>query len=68
MTIEVPNFITAKSLTGLRRFMIENNVKKKITFKYFDIQQSKNSRGQLEWVAFYYENLNNADIIQQQIK
>ena len=41
----------ASSPQGLRRLMLNNNVKKGIQFKYFDIQNVKN-----KWYAWYYED------------
>lgn len=52
----IPNYLTAKSLTGLRRAMLLNNSKKGYFFKYFDIQKVT-ERSQEVWVAFYYEEV-----------
>lgn len=45
----IPNVLSARSPRGLRRLMLNNNVKHGIEFKYFDIQFI-NGR----WFAWFY--------------
>jgi len=65
----IPNYITARSLSGLRRLMLANNSRKGYFFKYFDIQKVEEN-GQSLWVAFYYEEvrLENVDQISKELQ
>lgn len=51
----IPNYITASTPSGLRRLMLDNNKKKKAYFNYFSISFYNN-----KWVAWYYENIQDA--------
>lgn len=53
---DIPNFIKAKTVLGLRRNMLINNSKEGITFNYFDIQFVNG-----EWYAWFYTELKNND-------
>lgn len=59
-TGEILNYIKAAGLPQLRRLMFRNNLEKKITFKYFDVQQLKSGK-RVEWVAFYYDQIREGD-------
>jgi hypothetical protein len=53
----IPNYITAKSLLGLRRLMYLTNAKYGMQLQYFDISQFVDENGKKSWVAWYYINL-----------
>jgi hypothetical protein len=47
----IPNYISASTLKGLRRLMFRNNVKARKQFIYQDIQYVNG-----KWYAFYLED------------
>lgn len=49
----IPNFLSAKTKTGLRREFLLNNAKKHTMFQYFDISQEKDG----SWTAWYFEKI-----------
>lgn len=49
---QLPNFVSAQSLMGLRRAMLKNNARKGYQFSYRDIQFVSG-----KWYAFYDEYL-----------
>ena len=57
-SLEILDYLSAKSLVGLRRLMVRNNVKKHSTIHYFDIQFVKG-----KWYAFYYHRPTDQDPI-----
>lgn len=64
----IPNYITARSLPGLRRLMLTNNSRKGYFYKYFDIQ-FVNEGSKQYWVAFYFDEvkLDNIDQITKEL-
>lgn len=48
---EVPAFIRSKSPEGLRRKMLQNNAKLRLTNHYFDLQYVNG-----DWYAWFYKN------------
>lgn len=64
----IPNYITARSLPGLRRLMLTNNARRGYFYKYFDIQFVTEGSKQY-WVAFYYDEvkLENIDQITKEL-
>lgn len=54
----IPNFIAAGSPLGLRRLMLINNARMGAHVRYFDIQFIE-MNGRKQWVAWFYENLEN---------
>ena len=55
----IPNYLTAKSLLGLRRLMYMTNAKHGAQLTYFDISQYVEENGKRAWVAWFYMNLEN---------
>jgi hypothetical protein len=55
-SLEVLDYLKAKSLLGLRRLMVRNNARFGVTFNYFDIQFVKG-----HWHAFYYARVQDQD-------
>lgn len=53
----IPAYITAGSLIGLRRLMFITNAKYGAQLKYFDISQFTDERGKRSWVAWFYVDL-----------
>lgn len=53
----IPNYISASTLNGLRRLMFRNNVKAGKQFNYYDIQRVDN-----KWYAFYLEDFRQENI------
>jgi hypothetical protein len=49
-SFRIPNYITARSLLGLRRLMLQNNLRNGKEYSYFDIQFVGGA-----WVAWYLE-------------
>lgn len=50
-TTEVPAFVKSRTPEGLRRKMLQNNAKSRISHHYFDVQYADGS-----WYAWYYFN------------
>lgn len=57
----VPSFIKSRSPSGLRRLMVENNLKHHGMVQYFDIQ-SYIERGKQAWIAWFYIDFSNENI------
>ena len=51
----VPNFLQARSLLGLRRLCLKNNISKGKMYKYFDFQYDQNTK---KYICFYEEKVN----------
>lgn len=58
--VTVPNFLAARSPSGLRRLMILNNIKKGTWYKYFDIQY--NQRDQ-RWYAWFFQEITDHELL-----
>ena len=56
----IPNFITARTLKGLRLLMFKRNADAGAFVKYFDISSYVDKTGKLKWVAWYYERVEDA--------
>lgn len=50
----IPNFIQAETLAGLRRLMLDVNIRTGHYHQFFDIRQFE-SNGKLKWIAWYLE-------------
>jgi hypothetical protein len=61
---QIPNYIKAGSLQGLRRLMLLNNTRKSAWHKYFDIKYV-NEGLKTYWIAWYYENIDDKSIDEQ---
>jgi hypothetical protein len=54
---KIPNFIKAKTVEGLRRFMLLNNMKHVMQFNYHDIQFVNGY-----WYAWFYESVDMGEL------
>jgi len=59
----IPNFIKAKSEIGLRRLMLEINLKNQAMHKFFDIQYVNGY-----WYAWFYQEYNLQGEVEAKIK
>lgn len=59
----IPNYISASTLNGLRRLMLRNNVRNRTRFVYQDIQYVNG-----KWYAFYNHDatLRDANAVQRE--
>lgn len=54
----IPNFLVAADPQGLRRLMIQNNLRLQAEILYSDIQYANG-----KWYAWFYENLADAEAL-----
>ena len=59
----IPNFIKAGSPQGLRRLMLLNNARLKSFVNYFNISQYTDEKGQLTFIAWYFEEIESNDTL-----
>lgn len=57
----IPNYLAALTPMGLRRLMLQNNARLGAHVRYFDIQYV-DMNGKKQWVAWFYETLENYKI------
>lgn len=48
----IPNYIKAKSEQGLRKLMLQTNLKTRMEYRYFDIQFTNGY-----WFAWFYQDI-----------
>lgn len=54
---KIPNFVKAKTPSGLRRLMFENNMRKNVQYVYHAIQFASGY-----WYAWYYEEIKASEV------
>ena len=59
-SLRIPNYLTAQTVMGLRRFMLLNNIRNGKSYNYFDFQFVNG-----KWFVWFYDTENIENLLSQ---